>query len=317
MFELSVENAPAYLQARGIRAVRIRELGGGVSNIVLHVESDAGAMVLKQPLARLRVEQEWVSDRSRARREWRALELLEPLLPPGSVPRLIFADAENLIFGMAAAPAEARNWKSLLLAGQADEGVARKAGQILAGMIAATRHLGEQMGEFEDLTVFEQLRIDPYYRQIARVHPELAHACEGLMERCRRQRWALTHGDWSPKNLLVWDGQVMAIDFECMHFGDACFDAAFLTNHLLLKSFCVDGVDFAHLANEFWREVRDLEGGALEHLPGLLLARIDGKSPVEYLNEEQRRLVRGFALNLFAEPARRVAEVFERARRWR
>ena len=69
---------------------------------------------------------------------------------------------------------------------------------------------------------------------------------------CRNRRVSLVHGDWSPKNILVLKvSNVLAIDFECIHFGDPSFDAAFLLNHLLLKTF--HGIAGAEdLARIFW-----------------------------------------------------------------
>jgi 5-methylthioribose kinase len=132
------------------------------------------------------------------------------------------------------------------------------------------------------------------------------------------------HGDWSPKNFLVSAAGVMAIDFEVTHFGDPAFDSAFLLNHLLLKSFYRPewSAKFSRLAGKFWEVYGSglppgcdwIEPATLTHLGCLLLARIDGKSPAEYITEPSlQERVRQFARRLIASPAAHVMEVFEQA----
>ena len=56
-----------------------------------------------------------------------------------------------------------------------------------------------------------------------------------------------------------------------------------------------------------------LEASTIRHWAGLLLARVDGKSPVEYIKDPaSRQTIRDFARNLIAEPARAITDVFER-----
>src|SRR6266545_2572471 len=115
VFELAAQNAAAYLTGRGLAAPdSVTELGGGVSNTVLLVEAGGSRSVLKQSLARLRVEQDWFSDRDRIFREVAALRLLAGCLPPGSVPEVLFEDRDNCLFSMSAAPADAVTWKAQL-----------------------------------------------------------------------------------------------------------------------------------------------------------------------------------------------------------
>lgn len=321
MLELTENNAAPYLAERGIVAAdaSVRELGGGVSNTVLLVESGAARLVLKQSLGRLRVAQEWLSDRARIFRESEALRRLAPLLAPDSVPAVLFEDRENFAFAMTAAPAHAQDWKSRLLRGECDPAVARTVGGLLAGMISATWMNPEWEQAFGDQTVFDQLRIDPYYRATAAVHPDLRPQFDRLIAESRERRVCLVHGDWSPKNFLVEGGRVMAIDFEVVHFGDPAFDTAFLLNHLLLKSIHrpANRADYANLARHFWDAVMNgiptgarawIETATIAHLGCLHLARADGKSPAEYIKDRDE--VRRRARALILEPPRRIQEVF-------
>ncbi|HET9322051.1 MAG TPA: aminoglycoside phosphotransferase family protein [Bryobacteraceae bacterium] len=328
MFDLQADNAADYLRARGIAccAERITELGGGVSNTVLLVETSDGRFVLKQALGKLRVQDDWFSDRGRIFRESAALRWLAPHLAPGGVPGVLFEDRENCLFAMSAAPAEAQTWKALLLRGEIDSAVAESIARMLATIVSKSWRDAESQRVFGDQTVFDQLRLDPYYRTTARRHPDLGPHFDRLMRESSRRRVSLVHGDWSPKNFLVSAGAVMAIDFEVTHFGDPAFDSAFLLNHLLLKSFYRPkwGGELASAAMRFWDVYRQglpadcdwIEAATLAHLGGLLLARIDGKSPAEYITHAAlRERVRGFARNLILAPPARVADVFEHALR--
>jgi 5-methylthioribose kinase len=328
LFELHASNAAEYLRSRGLvhEAPCITELGGGVSNTVLLVETGDRRFVLKQALGKLRVQDDWFSDRERVLRESAAMRWLAPHLAAGSLPEILFEDRENCLFAMTAAPREAQTWKSLLLRGQVAAGVAACIGGMLATMVRASWRDPESERVFGDQTVFDQLRLDPYYRTTALRHPELRPQFDRLMRESSLRRVSLVHGDWSPKNFLVSAGGVMAIDFEVTHFGDPSFDSAFLLNHVLLKSFYRTewSADFAKLAAQFWEVYRPglppecdwIEAATLRHLGCLLLARIDGKSPAEYITDSRLRdRIRDFARKLIVAPPASLAEVFDRAQR--
>jgi 5-methylthioribose kinase len=281
------------------------------------VEHEGGRLVLKQSLARLRVREEWLSDRDRVFRESRALRELASFFPPASMPRVLWEDRNNYLFAMEAAPAGAESWKSLLLSGVVVPETGAMVGRMLRAMIQAGLERPEWAASFEGETVFDQLRLDPYYRFTASRHPDVAPRLLTLIEATKGRRVTLVHGDWSPKNLLVHEAQVMAIDFEVLHFGDPGFDTAFLLNHLLLKSFHrpLYGARYREAAEEFWRAVSGppewLEQSTLEHLGGLLLARVDGKSPAEYLQaEDEKSRVRTYAVSMLRETPRDMDELW-------
>jgi 5-methylthioribose kinase len=322
MKTLSAANAVEYLKSRGLDLCtpRVTELGGGVSNTVLLVESDGQAFVLKQALGKLRVQEDWFAGPERVVREVRALQRLTPLLPQGSLPAVLFEDCENFLYAMSAAPSGSTSWKDRLLNGEICVDTAHAAGALLGRIVSVTWHDDSWEREFGDQAAFDQLRLDPYYRFTAARHPDLAPHAARLMEETSLRRVSLTHGDWSPKNLLVASGSLMAIDFEVVHFGDPSFDSAFMLNHLLLKSFARPQwrTRYVAAALAFWRtflaaipEASWIEPATLQHLGWLLLARIDGKSPVEYVREPSMRdHVRQYARNLILEPPESVAEVF-------
>ncbi|HLW78118.1 MAG TPA: phosphotransferase, partial [Terriglobia bacterium] len=176
---------------------------------------------------------------------------------------------------------------------------------------------------FRDRKVFDQLRIDPYYRTTAARHPDVRPAIEELIRRSLRIRQALVHGDYSPKNILVRGGRIFLIDFEVVHWGDPTFDFGFLLNHLFLKAFHQPRFADVYFgaAREFWQATLTASGAyydaleemTLRHLGALMLARIDGKSPVEYISDEAtKERVRRTAKRILLDPPASLTGVIRR-----
>ena len=267
--------------------LRVTPLTGGVSSDVFLLEEGKARFVAKRSIPQLRVAEHWPCDPSRI---WREVDALRLLAPVCAVPQVVYEDRAEYLYVMTAAPADAEPWKTHLLRGDASLQVARRVGQIHAAMLA-------QSG-FDDLGFFEELRIDPYYTFTATRHPDLAWAFERGTRACRENRWGLVHGDWSPKNIMVGgDAFPLALDFECVHYGDPSYDAAFLLNHLLLKTFYrpASAAAYRDCALAYWEPLQQIGfAGVMIHLPLLMLARMDGKSPVDYLagREPVRTLAR-------------------------
>jgi 5-methylthioribose kinase len=315
-FRLTSKTLGAYLVERGLAsdpaALSIRELGGGVSNFVSLVEGPGIRWVAKQSLGKLRVKDNWTSQRERIFREAAAIESLSPILN-GAVPQVVHVDHTNFLYVMTAAPEGSVVWKRSLLDGQVSVEVAEAAGRLLAAMIKASQQEPAFREQFADRTVFDELRIDPYYRTTAARCEEARRAVEELIDDSWKIQNSLVHGDYSPKNMLVRGGSIFLIDFEVVHWGDPAFDSAFLLNHLMLKSF--HQPHFAELyhkaARAFWQalvadlssaQTVDFEAMTVRHLGGLMLARMDGKSPVEYIRDEGvKSRVRRTAKRLLAE----------------
>ena len=333
---LSPGNVQAYLAEHGLwpgsAPLRIRELGGGISNVVLLVEGNSQngegiRWVVKQSLDKLRVQDDWRSERSRIFREAEAIRALGAVLGREAIPQVVHVGIENYVVIMTAAPPESVMWKEALLDGRVDMAVARRAGTLLALMITSSRRDPAFAKAFADRTVFEQLRIDPYYRTTAARHADLRALIEKLIEDSWQVRTSTVHGDYSPKNLLVKGNLIFLIDFEVAHWGDPAFDAAFLLNHLFLKAFHQPrfGELYFSAAGELWRALRvgtekvtlgDFENMTMRHLGALMLARIDGKSPVEYIRVEAAKdRVRRFARRLLLEGPWSLEETLAVARK--
>jgi tRNA A-37 threonylcarbamoyl transferase component Bud32 len=330
IMQLNTANAEEYLRSRSILApserVRIRELGGGVSNAVYHIAGTNGDdFVLKQARDRLNVADPWFCGVERIWREIDVLRICErviltsPLDSPLSVevPHLLFEDRANYLYAMSAAPADHVVWKSELLAGVSRDDIARSCGTLLGALHARTWHDKAIADQLDDRQFFEELRIDPYYRQVARVHSDLAPAIDGLIDSVWGERHCLVHGDFSPKNILICGDRLMLIDFEVGHYGDPAFDLGFFLSHLVLKAAYHAPCDepYLDIVGAFWLGYRaeiakvvgptDLDAlvrRGILNLAGCALARLDGKSRIEYLDDAGRReAIRKLARTIFAE----------------
>lgn len=312
-FALTVDNAEAYLCERNLlppeACARVTELGGGISNTVLLVEHAAGAVVLKQSLARLRVADDWVFDRRRLLVEANCMEVLGRIVGAAEVPEMLDLDRGNLIFAMTAAPSGGAVWKSALLQGEVDLRVARRAGELLGRIHRCAAADLALASAFSDLMPLLEGRIDPYHRAAAAVHPDLRGHIVRDIARLTEQRRTLVLGDYSPKNLIVYSDRVLALDFEAAHWGDPAFDTAFMITHLVAKAVHLPKrrSEFLAAAREFFAAYSAAAGEAAAtmadtttELGVLLLCRVDGKSKLEYLSDAEREGVRGLARKLIA-----------------
>jgi 5-methylthioribose kinase len=303
MTEVTAANALDYLQERGWLApgpARVELLGGGVSNIVLRVETNESAFVLKQSRPQLRTRDAWFSDLDRVYREQEVMQMLHPLLPPLTVPEVLFVDRPNYVFVMSHAPAAARVWKEALLAGDIDVALGERVGAVLGLMHEHTAVDPRLVEQFRDHTAYVQLRVDPFYRRVQERRPEVAAAITPIIERLLTAKEALCHGDYTPKNILVHDQGFTLVDYETGHYGDPTMDLGLCLAHLILKAFRLPAKrsDYFQLTRAFWRGYnRSVElapkekwqAHGIEHFAVCALARIDGTSPVDYLPEEPKR----------------------------
>lgn len=278
-----------YLHRQGFsEAVRdARTLTGGVSGTVVAVTLDSLQVVLKQPRRRLAVAADWQAPLSRAEVECRAL-ILAGQCTPGAVPDVIAWDPGRRILVMQAAPAGSRSFKLDLLAGSVDPEVGAELGRHLGCWQQISHHRVLELGRQQHEN-FRLLRLDPYYRTTAERRPDCARELHALADETALARDCLVHGDFSPKNVMV-GSSTWVLDWEVAHLGDAAFDPAFLLSHLLLKSLARPDLatDYAAVADAFIGELRcagrDPDWVRVHrHLGALLVARVAGKSPVDYL----------------------------------
>jgi aminoglycoside phosphotransferase (APT) family kinase protein len=291
-------------------------LRGGVSSDIWRVDLPGRTICVKRALAKLRVGSDWHAPVSRNRYEWEWLRLAAGIVP-WSVPTPLAHDPELGLFAMAFLSADNYPlWKEQLLAGNVDAGTAAQVGSLLATLHNATARREDIAAAFDTTANFHALRLEPYLLATAQRHPDLAPVLRALAERTAQTRIALVHGDVSPKNILIGPEAPVLLDAECAWYGDPAFDIAFCLNHLLLKAvFLPQHLNelmqaFEALAQTYFDQVHFeprayLEARTASLLPALTLARIDGKSPVEYLvgQSVEQELVRRLTRPLIIRPA--------------
>ena len=288
-------------------ACTLTPLAGGVSSDIYRVDLPTGPVCVKRALARLKVAAQWHAPVQRNRYEAAWLRFANQA-SPGCAPPVIAEDAQGLAFAMPyLPPAEHPTWKAQLRDGIVSRAFAARVGRCLGTIHAASADRDEIARSFDTGESFHALRLEPYLLATARTHADLAPELERLVDRTASTRRVLVHGDVSPKNILCGPQGPILIDAECAWFGDPAFDLAFCLNHLLLKSVWRPAhhlayqASFAALAEAYlacvqWEPAREVEARAAELVPALMLARIDGKSPVEYLQSAHNKaLVRSFA----------------------
>jgi aminoglycoside phosphotransferase (APT) family kinase protein len=285
---------------------RMTVLGGGVSSDVWRVDDGTETFVVKRPVAKLRVAADWYADPARLVYEYRYLKTVAELVPR-VVPRVLNPDISGGYLAMEFLGEGFTNWKQDLLDGQADPGVAERAATALARIHGTTRNDAMIRSRFDSLPFFSQLRIDAYLRATALKHPGLADQIEEESQRLARSSECLVHGDYSPKNMLVSKDRFVVLDCETAWYGDPAFDLAFLLNHLHLKALyhapknvgmeaLVRAATVAYFAATDEKDSSGMNQRTAHLLLMLMLARVDGKSPAEYLstNQEKQNFIREF-----------------------
>ena len=306
-------------------ALRCTPLAGGVSSDIYRVELPSATICVKRALPKLRVAADWRAPTERNRHEVAWMRAAGAIVPD-AVPEILGQDPEEGAFAMRYLPAETHpTWKERLRDGHIDVGVAASVGDLLGRIHAETAGAPGIATRFANDAIFDAIRLEPYLAATGRVHRDLAVRLDALVNETRAHKHALIHGDFSPKNILVGPKGPVILDAECATFGDPAFDVAFVQNHLLLKGAWrpqwrrryIDAfmaLQRAYRAHAAWEPRADLNARTAALLPALMLARVDGKSPVEYLPDEKvKGDVRAFARELLIVP-RANAEAI--AQRW-
>ncbi|MFN9807862.1 MAG: phosphotransferase family protein [Betaproteobacteria bacterium] len=296
-------------------------LTGGVSSDIWRIDTAAGPLCAKRALSRLRVAADWRAPIERNLYEARWMQVAAAA-QPGCAPRVLGQHPELGVLAMQwLDPADHALWKLQLRDGLAEAATAARVGATLARIHAYAAARPALAAEFDTTHIFHDIRLEPYLLATAQRHPPLAAALTAVADVTRSTQRTLVHGDVSPKNILIGPGGPVLLDAECAWWGDPAFDIAFCLNHLLLKCLwnppytgaflaAFDTLAEAYLAGVDWEPRAELEQRAAALLPGLFLARVDGKSPVEYVTDElQKDQVRRTAAPLLLQPVATLAQV--------
>jgi 5-methylthioribose kinase len=296
-------------------------LAGGVSSDIWKVTTPERRFCVKRALPKLKVAADWHAPLERNRYEVAWTRIAREIVP-GSAPEILHHDDAEMLCAMSYLdPAEHRLWKDELRDGRADPAAAAEVGRRLGRIHAVTADNPRVAARFPRHDIFRAIRLEPYLEATAAAHPDLREVLFGLSRRTGDTRIAMIHGDVSPKNILLGPAGPVFLDAECACIGDPAFDIAFCLNHMLLKCLwnkaasqgfhaCFEAMAGAYLAEVNWQPPDTVEQRAASLLPGLLLARVDGKSPAEYVSRDaDRDHVRRCARALLRSPPARLAQV--------
>jgi tRNA A-37 threonylcarbamoyl transferase component Bud32 len=296
-------------------------LAGGVSSDIWKVETAERIFCVKRARAKLKVAADWQAPVERNRYEVAWYRIAHGIVP-GAVPEILHHDESEMLCAMSFLdPEQYHLWKIELRDGRAEPADAAEVGRRLVRIHAATAGNPAVTAQFPPNGIFDAIRLEPYLEATAAAHPDLRDTLSALRRRTGSLRIAMVHGDVSPKNILLGPQGPVFLDAECACMGDPAFDLAFCLNHLLLKCLwrpatrdrfmaCFEALAGTYLAAVDWEPLSALEARAASLLPALLLARVDGKSPAEYIQTERdRTAIRRCALPLIKSPPACLADV--------
>lgn len=297
-------------------------LTGGVASDIAMVRLRERKICAKFALPKLKVAADWYAPVHRNAAEYAWLEVASHILPNNAVKLYGRSETAN---GFAMEYLEGDDvylWKDNLLSEAPDAGEAPKIGELIGKLHSVSAQSAFDRSLFHNRGDFQALRIEPYLTHTRLAYPELCANILPIEKMLFESDMVLVHGDASPKNILFRNGAPIMLDAECATMGDACFDPAFCLNHLVLKAIHLPGSrgQLLKQVNAFWEAYAGLvdweDPEALETrvcalLPVLMLARVDGKSPVEYLSETGQQTVRDLSVPLITSPAKHIADFVE------
>ncbi len=301
----------------------VEGLTGGVASDIARVRVRGRDFCVKFALPKLKVAEDWHAPVHRNAAEYAWLQVASRIAPEGSVKLFGRCEAAHGFAMEYLGGDDVFLWKSSLLQGLVPAGAAARVGDLIGRIHASSARPDFDTALFQNRDDFRALRIEPYLTFTAGRHPDLAEPLNALADHLYETCTVLVHGDVSPKNVLFRSGHPVILDAECATMGSPEFDPAFCLNHVVLKAIHLPecrtllldearALWSAYSAHVDFEAVDDLEVRTAALLPALMLARIDGKSPVEYLGEHTREIVRQVARPLIAEPAPNIETVLAR-----
>ena len=315
-----------YLRKRGLLTgdATVEILTGGVSCIVLAIDNPDISIVVKQALPELKTKAKWVADQRRAIVEANAMRVYHQITPE-SVPELIDCDPEEFTLTMSRLPHTCTNWKIDMLEGRIHPEMGTELGLILAKWHNTAALSAEIKAGFMEDSLFEQLRVAPFYRAVAAVNPNLLTTINTLIAEITQIKITLVHGDFSPKNIMATkENRPIVLDFEVAHTGNPVFDLAFLLAHLLCKTIRTEDVDEKELlirtATQFLEKYQEtsripVADSLAQHVALIALARVEGVSPVNYLDEPAQQLLVAITKAALLDSDMTFTQLFESALR--
>lgn len=294
-----------------------KPLNGGVASDIRVNDGEDGPEVIKRALPKLKVAADWYSDPARSDTEVAAIRAAADLIGGSNVPDVLWAKPDQHTFAMRLVDPRLTNWKQQLLAGRIDLKTAVRAGELLGHLHTRSGASGTLRERFADTTYFEELRIEPFFTRVAAGNPDVGGKIRAVADGMSVRRTSFVHGDYSPKNILADGSDIVILDFEVAHWGDPRFDVGFCLSHLMLKTlrrgaFKTQMLDaMRHFISAYRGQGPVIFDTHLTQITGcLILARLDGASPVDYLADIDSAPTRELALAMIDGEQTKISKSF-------
>ena len=278
------------------KIIQYKKLTGGVSSEVYHVKTIKNNYCIKRSLKRLLVKKKWIVNTNRIKFEYLWLKHCQNILKRNIPNTYEFNNKKKYIVMEYLKTSQYKTLKQLYFNKIININTIRSISKHLYKIHSNSSNYKTKKTFEGNYKNFYDLRLDPYFNEVGRVYPKYKGYIKKINESYIKHSNTLVHGDFSPKNILVGKNKIIYLDAECCNFGDPVFDLVFFTNHLLIKSifFKDKSQEFIKLYISFYKEYlsnlstknfNSYIDRIIKMTPIMLLSRVDGKSPVEYINK--------------------------------
>ena len=298
------------LEIKNEKIINVEPLKGGVSCEIYKVDTTTNSYCIKKALKKLRVEKDWYADPIRSYYEYLWLKKTKKILP-SSIPEVIsYNRMKNYLIIEYLNMSRYSNLKEDLLKGKVDLNNLNKLAKKLIYIHKNLKsNYNKKIFQTHNFN-FIKLRINPYLLELNKTYPELKKYINETVNLLRNNQHTVIHADFTPKNILVSKNKQIILDAETANYGDPSFDIVSLINHLIIKLLFVNKnkknfvlalkkIFNTYHSNVTWEEKQDIIQRSKTLLPLMILARVDGKSPVEYIkNNKEKNKLRRIAVDL-------------------
>ena len=280
------------------KIIKYKRLEGGVSSEVYYVKTNKSDYCIKRSLKKLLVKKNWIANTNRIKYEYLWLKHCKKIISRNIPKTFEFDNKKKYIVMEYLNDSKYKTLKQLYFNKVVNIKTIKLISKHLYKIHSSSKNLKTKKIFDGNNNNFYDLRLDPYFNEVGRIYPKYKKYIKNINKNYFENSSTLVHGDFSPKNILIGKNKIIYLDAECCNFGDPVFDLVFFTNHLLIKSIFIKdkSQEFIKSYIIFYKEYlnnlnlknyKSYINRIIEMTPIMLLARIDGKSPVEYLNSKK------------------------------
>ena len=308
--------------AKAEHVLDARTLGSGMKNIVYLVDSENMRLTVKQAHPKVQIKERWWVDRKRIFQERACIDIMANLVPPDVIPETLLEDRTNFILVTSGPPKDAVSWDDELSTGRIDLQIAAQCGELLATVHNQTHNVRQVKTLFKETKAFEQLRVEPLYKQVASHYPDLKKLIDSQAKDLLKGGRALVLGDLRPRNVWLNAGQLYLVDFATAHYGSPSFDLAFYAADLCLKAMfnSPQKAAFLEAINVFWTsyfriaeyaKTAEVERTAVRDFGCLLLSTTCAKLPPVEMDDQMKDLTARLSQNLLFTELEKIEDITE------